>query len=50
MSRFAWMSDLPVHIEQSCGSLARGAVAAFIIGVGIAYALGKLGPATAIAG
>jgi hypothetical protein len=50
MSRFAWMLDLPVHIEQSYGSIARGAVAAFIIGVAMAYALGKLGPVAAVAG
>lgn len=50
MSRFAWMSSLPVHIEQSYESIVRGAVAAFAIGVATAYALGKLGPAAAIVG
>ena len=50
MSRFAWMLDLPVHVEHSYGSLARGAFAAFVIGTAMACALGKLGPIAAIAG
>lgn len=50
MSRFAWMLDTPVHADHSYGSLARGVVAALIIGVAMACALGKLGPMVAIAG
>src|SRR4051812_28926703 len=50
MSRFAWMLEMPVHIEQSYGSLARGAFAAFVIGTAMACALGKLGPVAAVAG
>jgi hypothetical protein len=50
MSRFAWMLEMPVHVEQSYASLARGAVAAFVIGVAMAYALGKLGPVASISG